>query len=191
MRKTIIGLLLLMQVNLVYSIGITFGPYVNEKELIEHREFPMEYYDLPIFLGGINHKAYFDSSKFIYFDLLFNIHPTIMNIEKDNMANYLIYFHNDYNIFPFNQNTFYCGAGFESIITYRDFYKDSNLPMNYYITTDFYGYDDSGFVLPVGMFEFVFKILFRILPTNDNQYIGNGELALQFNMKWLINIRKT
>jgi hypothetical protein len=182
MKRLLLVISILLTTSSIYSIGFTFGPYSNEKDIVEHREFQMEYYDFPIFIGGLNHKVFLKDYFFTYIDLLFNIHPSKRKIEDNLRNNYLLYLHNEYNYYPFKQKTFYIGTGLESIITYRDLDNKIFPYQNYYITNDFFGYLNTGISLPISFFEIGLKLSIRLLPTNDDQYFGDGEITLQLNI---------
>jgi hypothetical protein len=173
MKKIILMVVFVLFVSInSFSIGLTFGPIANEQELIENDgQFPVNFYDFPLFIGGIYHKINFSNKFFYYVDLTFNIHKsrTLYNLPRNsinNTNNYLLYFHNDINSFPFNQKWVYIGAGMELIVVDRIFSQElsQNIGYNFYVSTDYFCYIDGGVNIPIGKIELVFKILHRIFP---------------------------
>jgi hypothetical protein len=172
-----------------FSIGISLGPIANEQYLIENdNQFSLGFYDFPLFLGGIYHKINFSDKIFNYLDLSFNIHKSKLSYystENNDMKNYLLYFHNDINIFPFKQNWVYIGAGMELIVVDRIFSEEiaQNIGYNFYITTDYFCYIDCGINVPIGKVEIGLKTLYRLLPFSTDKKIGNGEITFLIGLK--------
>ena len=190
MKKIIILCLLLVSVSFYsYSIGFTYGPLANEQYLIENEgQFHVSFYNFPLFLGGIYHKINFTDNIFYYIDFTFNIHNSrTFNISTDiiNTNNYLFYFHNDINYYPFKQNWIYIGTGIELIAIYRKFSEEVTryIGYNYYVSTNYFWYINTGLNVPIGKVEIGFKILYRLLPFSINNRIGNGELAILIGLK--------
>lgn len=161
----------------------------NEQDLIENdRQFSLQFYDFPLFLGGIYHRIKFSDKAFYYIDLTFDIHKSRLAYyfsESNDMTNYLFYFHNDINYFPFKQNWVYVGAGMELIVLDRTFSEETakNIGYNYYITTNYFCYIDCGINIPIGKIEIGLKTLYRLLPFSTSNRTGNGEIALSIGLK--------
>jgi hypothetical protein len=189
MRKFSLAVILFCVAASVFSIGFTFGPVANEQYLIENDgKFPLQFYDFPLFFGGIYHKIKFSDNAFYYVDLAFDIHKSRMSSyssEINDMDNYLFYFHNDINYFPFKQNLVYAGAGIELIVLDRVFSDElaKSLDYNYYITTNYFFYIDCGINIPIGKIEIGLKTLYRLLPFSINSRVGNGEIALSIGLR--------
>jgi hypothetical protein len=190
MKKIILTIFFVLFVSInSFSIGLTFGPIANEQYLIENEgKFPASYYDFPLFIGGIYHKINFSNKFFYYTDLAFNIHKSkTFNISMDNnnTDSYLLYFHNDINYFPFNQKWVYVGTGMELIVIDRIFSQElaQNIGYNFYVSTNYFCYIDSGVNIPIGKIEIGLKMLYRILPFSLNKNIGNGEITLLIGLK--------
>ena len=190
MKKIILTIVFILFVSInSFSIGLTFGPIANEQNLIEHDgKFPTSFYDFPLFIGGLYHKINFSNKFFYYVDLAFNIHKSRTLYDSttiNNTDNYLLYFHNDINYFPFNQKWVYIGSGIELIVVDRVFSQElfQNIGYNFYVSTDYFCYIDGGVNIPIGKIEFGFKILHRIFPISMNKNIGNGEITLLIGLK--------
>jgi hypothetical protein len=190
MKKLIIMVIFMLFVSInSFSIGLLYGPIANEQDLIENDgEFPTSFYDFPLFIGGIYHKINFSNKFFYYVDLAFNIHKSrtsYHSTEITNTDNYLLYFHNDINYFPFDQKWVYVGAGMELIVVDRVFSQELSqvIDYKYYVSTDYFCYIDGGITIPIGKIELGFKILQRIFPFSLDKNIGNGEITLLFGLK--------
>jgi hypothetical protein len=190
MKKIILTVTFVLFVSInSFSIGLTYGPIANEQDLIEDDgKFSASFYDFPLFIGGIYHKIIFSNKFFYYVDLAFDIHKSktfYVSTDINNTNNYLLYFHNDINYFPFNQKWVYVGAGIELIVVDRVFSQElsQSIGYNFYVSTDYFCYIDGGVNIPIGKIEFGFKILHRIFPFSMNKNIGNGEITLLIGLK--------
>ena len=185
MKKIYLSILFAFCISVsAFSIGLTFGPIANEQYLIENdRQFSLQFYDFPLFFGGIYHKINFSDKIFYYVDLAFDIHNSKYSSyqsENTDMTNYLFYFHSDVNYFPFRQKWVYVGGGMELIVVDRIFSEDTaqNIGYNYYVTTNYFCYIDCGINIPIGKIEIGLKPLYRLLPFSINNRIGNGEITV-------------
>jgi uncharacterized alpha/beta hydrolase family protein len=120
--------------------------------------FPTSLYNFPLFIGGIYHKINFSNQLFYYLDLAFDIHKSnTLNISAGtiNTYNYLLYFHNDMNYFPFNQKWVYIGAGMELIVIERIFSEEVSefIWYNNYTSTNYFCYIDGGVIIPIWKIE--------------------------------------
>jgi hypothetical protein len=172
-----------------FSIGLTLGPFSNERYLVENNQFSLDYYDFPLFYGGLYHKVKFSEKIFYYVDLAFDIHNSRIaytdTVSGNDMNNYLLYLHTDFNFFPFNQKWVYAGTGIELIVIDRVFSGEAvqRARSNFYVTTDYFCYIDAGINIPIGILEIGFKTLYRLLPFSLNGRIGNGEISLLIGLK--------
>jgi hypothetical protein len=175
----------------LFSIGFTYGPLSNEQYLIENDgRFSLSYYDFPLFIGGIYHKINFSDKIFYHVDLAFNIHNSkLRHYEPDdsvnNMTNYLLYLHNDINLYPFQQKLAYIGGGMELIVVDRIFSDKAATSMgyNFYITTNYFCYISGGINIPIGKIEIGFKTLYRLLPFSLDHAMGNGEITFLIGLR--------
>ncbi|MDR2394189.1 MAG: hypothetical protein LBD93_08560 [Treponema sp.] len=190
MKKMILTVIFISFVSISsYSIGLTFGPIANEQYIIENdRKFQANFYDFPLFIGGIYHKINFSNKLFYYVDLAFDIHKSktlYSTADVIDTTHYFLYFHNDINYFPFNQRWVYIGAGMELIVIDRIFSEEASqaIGYNYYISTNYFCYIDGGVNIPIGKIEIGFKMLYRILPFSIYKDMGNGEITFLIGLK--------
>jgi hypothetical protein len=171
-----------------YAAGLVFGPYNNEKVLLENNgEFSLTAYKFPLFMGGLYNKIHFGDYEFFYYsDLAFNIHKTEL-AGGGGMDNYLLYFHNDLNVYLLDQ-ILYLGFGLELAAINRYFSNGYN-GSNNYITTHYYGYLNGGVSWSLGVVELGFKVLYRMAPFSSN-FLGNGEIGVTLGLNPFRN-RKT
>ncbi|MDR1956655.1 MAG: hypothetical protein LBQ30_07365 [Treponema sp.] len=190
MKKTfcLVGLLLFVSIS-IFSIGLTYGPVANEQYVIENDgQFPLSFYDFPLFIGGIYHKIKFSDTLFYYVDLAFNMHNgtiTDYAVNGIDINNYILYLHNDINLYPFNQKWVYVGAGMELIVIDRIFSEEAarQSGYNFYVTTNYFCYINGGINIPIGKMEIGFKTLYRLLPFSFYNRMGNGEITLLIGLK--------
>jgi hypothetical protein len=174
-----------------FSIGFTYGPLSNEQYLIENDgRFNLSFYYFTLFIGGIYHKINFSNEIFYYVDLAFDIHNSKMYYYEtdnsvNNTTNYLLYLHNDINIYPFKQKWAYMGGGIELIVVDRVF-SDAvarSTGYNFYITTNYFCYISGGINIPIGKMEIGLKTLYRLLPFTLNRTVGNGEITFLIGLR--------
>jgi hypothetical protein len=161
-----------------YSIGLMYGPVVNEQYLIENDgKFPITSYDFPLFIGGVYHRFQPNNYIFYHVDLCFDIHSSKI-YEKDeeiSMQNYVLYFHNDINVYVLEKIA-YMGLGMEVIGMYTRFSEPFN-DFDNYISYHYFCYLNGGINIPIGKIEIGVKLLYRLLPFTDS-VSGKGEISV-------------